>query len=60
MIKVRVLSFYIVKSDAHGIQLKVNEALEAINDIGYVKDIKINTINDRIIYTIVYEEAQER
>ncbi len=57
MIKVRVLSFYIVTSDAHGIQLKVNEALEAINDIGYVKDIKINTINDRIIYTIVYEEA---
>ena len=57
MIKVRVLSFYIVTADANGIQQKVNEALEEINYVGYVKDIKISITEARIIYTIVYEEA---
>lgn len=57
MINVRVLSFYIATYDANGIQQKVNEALEAISYVGYVKDIQISTINDRIIYTIIYEKA---
>lgn len=61
MVKVRVLDFSLYIFDKNRVQDEVNEALEAINDIGYVKDIKINTcvngVNDRIVYTIIYEEA---
>lgn len=61
MIKVRILSFSLYVFDNICVQNKVNEALETINDIGYIKDIKINTyingVNDKIIYTIIYEEA---
>jgi hypothetical protein len=57
MIKARVLSFYIATSNANSIQQKVNEVLEEISYVGYVKDIKINTTKERIIYTIIYEEA---
>lgn len=58
MIKVRVLDFYLSIFDELFIQDKVNEALEAIDGIGYVKDIKINTTKERIIYTIIYEKIQ--
>lgn len=61
MIKVRILSSSLNVFDNIYVQDKVNEALEAIDDIGYIKDIKVNTcingVNDKIIYTIVYEEA---
>ena len=57
MIKVRVLDFYLNIFDELFTQDKVNEALEAISYVGYVKDIKISTTNDKIIYTIIYEEA---
>ena len=36
MIRVRVLSFYVVTAEASGIQQKVNEALEEISYVGYV------------------------
>ena len=55
MIKVRVLDFYLNIFDELFIQDKVNEALEAISYVGYVKDIQVSTTKERIIYTIVYE-----
>ena len=54
MIKVKILDFNPILIDED----LVNEELEAISDIGYVKDIKINTTKDRIIYTIIYETVQ--
>lgn len=61
MIKVRILSSSLNVFDNIYVQDKVNEALESIDDIGYIKDIKVNTcingVNDKIIYTIIYEEA---
>ena len=61
MVKVRILDFSLYIFDKIRVQNAVNEALEAINDIGYIKDIKIDTcingVNDRIIYTIIYEEV---
>lgn len=57
MIKVRVLDFYLNIFDDLFIQDKVNEALESISCVGYVKDIQINTTKEKIIYTIIYEAA---
>lgn len=57
MIKVRVLDFYLNIFDELFTQDKVNEALEAISYVGYVKDIQVSTTNDKIIYTIIYEKA---
>lgn len=57
MIKIRVLEFYLNVFDELFIQDKVNEALEAISYIGYVKDIQISTTKEKIIYTIIYEAA---
>ena len=57
MIKVRVLEFYLNVFDELFIQDKVNEALEAISYVGYVKDIQISTTKEKIIYTIIYEAA---
>ena len=57
MIKVRVLDFYLNIFDELFIQDKVNEALEAISYVGYIKDIQVSTTKERIIYTIIYEAA---
>lgn len=57
MKKVRVLAFSLAAFDNLRVQNRINEVLEAIDDIGYVKDIKINTDKEIIIYTIIYEEA---
>lgn len=57
MIKVRILDFYLNIFDDLFIQDKVNEALESISYVGYVKDIQISTTDDKIIYTIIYEAA---
>ena len=57
MIKVRVLDFYLNIFDELFTQDKVNEALEAISYVGYVKDIQISTTKEKIIYTIIYEAA---
>ena len=57
MIKVRVLDFYLNIFDELFIQDKVNEALEAISYVGYVKYIQVSTTKERIIYTIIYEAA---
>ena len=53
MIKVKILDFNPILIDED----LVNKELEAINEIGYIKDIKINTTKNRIIYTIIYEES---
>ena len=53
MIKVKILDFNPILIDEDS----VNKELEAINEIGYVKDIKINTTKNRIIYTIIYVES---
>ena len=53
MIKVKILDFNPILIDEDS----VNKELEAINEIGYVKDIKINTTKNRIIYTFIYEES---
>jgi hypothetical protein len=57
MIRVRILDFHLNIFEDLYTQDKINEALEAISYVGYIKDIKINTTNDKIIYTIIYEEA---
>lgn len=57
MIKVRVLDFYLNIFDELFTQDKVNEALEAISYVGYIKDIQVSTTKERIIYTIIYEAA---
>lgn len=57
MIKVRVLDFYLNIFDELFTQDKVNEALEAISCVGYIKDIQVSTTKERIIYTIIYEAA---
>ena len=54
MIKVKILDFNPILIDED----LVNKELEAINEIGYIKNIKINTTKNRIIYTIIYEEMQ--
>ena len=62
MKKVRVLAFDLAAFDNLHVQNRVNEVIETIDEIGYFKDIKINTCSisptqEIIVYTIIYEEA---